>query len=80
MSNTKTTKCLDIVAEGKHFVCTFTPSRRNPYQLYHKWYDRGWHQRKLVEYANFLSVIYWLEQYGNQNRWGFRDVFPEQTF
>lgn len=75
----KTTKCLDITVEGRHFVCTFTPARRNPYQLYTKWYEQGWRQRKLEEYANFASVLCWLKDYAFQHGWGFRDVFPEQT-
>lgn len=76
----KTTKCLDITVEGRRFVCTFTPSRKyNVYQLYEKWWDQGWHQRKLEEYANFASILCWLKDYAFRQGWGFRDVFPEQS-
>lgn len=78
MSNApKTTKCLDITVEGRHFVCTFTPAQRNPYQLYSKWYEQGWHKRKLVEYANFYSVLCWLKEYAERYTWGWKDYFPE---
>jgi hypothetical protein len=61
----KTTQVMKIDVCGAHFVCTFTPSRRNPYQLYRKtWeqgkYGMGWHQRRIAEYANFESVMWHL--------------------
>lgn len=75
----KATKCLDITVEGRHFVCTFTPARRNPYQLYTVWWDMGQHRRKLEEYANFASILCWLKDYAFKSNWGFKDYFPGQS-
>lgn len=74
----KTMKCMDICVEGKRFVCTFTPTDRNPYRLYKQWYDRGWHKKLLEKYANFFSVIEWLKCYSLETKWGFKDCCFEK--
>ena len=56
----KTIQCMKINVMGAAYVCTFTPSRRNPYQLYQTWYDMGQHRKRIAEYANFESVLYHL--------------------
>lgn len=57
------TQCLSVCENGKHFVCIrCNDGSVNPYKLYHKWYDRGWHKKKVVEYGDFESVLYYLIQ------------------
>ena len=57
----KTRKVLDICESGNHFVCIYDSSKvSNPYILYTKWYDKGWHRKKVIEYADFPSVLYHL--------------------
>ena len=56
----KTTQCMKLNVMGAAYVCTFTPSRSNAFQLYQTWYDRGEHRKKIAEYANFQSVLWHL--------------------
>ena len=56
----KTTQCLKMNIHGVAYVCTFCPGRRNAYHLYRTWWDGGTHRRKVEEYANFESVLYYL--------------------
>lgn len=59
----KTMQVLNICDRGKQFVCVkHLDTNRNPYKLYRKWYDMGWHQRKVVEYQDFESVLWHLLQ------------------
>lgn len=58
----KTTQCMKINVLGAAYVCTFTPSRTNPYQLYQTWYDKGAHKKKVAEYVNFESVLFHLTE------------------
>lgn len=56
----KTRQILSLCECGKHYVCIFDGSKVNPYRVYYKWYDRGEHRRKVAEYADFPSVLYYL--------------------
>lgn len=59
----KTYQVMNICEGGHHWVCIYdTAAKRNPYKLYQKWYDMGWHKRKVVEYADFQSVLWHLLQ------------------
>jgi hypothetical protein len=53
----KTIQCMKVNVLGAAYVCTFTPGRCNPYQLYRTWYDMGNHRKRIAEYANFESVL-----------------------
>lgn len=70
----KTTQCMKINVQGISYVCTFCPGRRNAYQLYRIWWDQGTHKKKVAEYANYESVLYFLLE---QNHREFKlDYFP----
>ena len=45
-----------------HYVVVYNEEKKNhnPYTIYRKWYDRGWHRKKIVEYANMDSVLMYL--------------------
>ena len=59
----KTYQVMNICERGHHWVCIYdTAAKHNPYKLYQKWYDMGWHKRKVVEYADFQSVLWHLLQ------------------
>ena len=59
----KTYQVMNISDHGKHFACIYDSSARcNPYKLYRKWYDQGWHRKKVVEYDDFESVLWHLLQ------------------
>ena len=74
----KTTQCMKLNVQGVSYVCTFTPGRRNAYQLYRTWWDDGMHRRKVEEYANFESVLYYLIGWGHRE---FKlDYFPAADY
>ena len=74
MKEQKTRKVLDINVEGKHFICIFFENVKvNPYHLYEKWYDNGWHKKQIEAYGNFVSVLDHLRNYATWNEWGYKD-------
>lgn len=66
-------KVLDLTADGKSFFCVYTKGDKNPYRLYRKWWNNGWHRKQVARYANFASVLFWLTDYSESNHWGYRD-------
>lgn len=53
---------MDIQREGygDHIICVKDTGRKvNPYLVYRKWYDMGWHKKKLTAYADYRSAV-WL--------------------
>lgn len=38
-------------------------SKTNPYSIYRKWYDKGWHRKLIVRYGNLSSCTAWIHQY-----------------
>ena len=76
MNGSKTRKVLDVNVEGINFICIFDAhAKRNPYRLYRRWYDNGWHREKMEYYGNFVSVICWLKDYAIDHNWGFKEYF-----
>ena len=76
MTGNKTKKVLDINVEGVNFVCIFAVhTNHNPYMLFIRWYDGGWHRKQLARYQNFVSVICHIHDYCFENHWGFVDCF-----
>lgn len=72
----KTRKVLDINVEGIWWICVFDlRAKTNPYKLYRKWYENGWHRKKVEEYGNFVSVLCHLRDYAFTENWGFKDFF-----
>lgn len=70
----KIVKCMDMCVEGKRFVCKHhIGAKRNPYKLYEKWYDGGWHQKKIIEYQNFISVLDFLRLHAYTHNIGFQE-------
>lgn len=58
----QTTQCMKLNVLGETYICTFTPSRTNPYRLYKTWWANGTHRKMIAEYVNFQSVLYHLIQ------------------
>lgn len=50
------------INEGRYIIeCIKDDSVKfNPYRVYQKWYNAGWHRKQIEKYANFESVIYFL--------------------
>lgn len=61
MSKTRQVMTLDF--HGVYYVCIVDNTTNcNPYKLYKKWYDQGWHRKKIVEYQDLDSVIFHIMQ------------------
>lgn len=59
----KTWQTMDILVSGMRFICIFdTTKPHNPYRLYRKYYDKGWHRKKIAEYADAESVLWHILQ------------------
>lgn len=59
----KTRKIMEMEFNGSTYVCIHDmETKRNPYKLYKKWYDRGWHRTKITEYTDFDSILFHLLQ------------------
>ena len=52
-------QCLKISENGKHYVCINCGAGYR-YLLYEKWFDRGWHQKKVAEFKDFGGVLTFL--------------------
>lgn len=35
--------------------------RINPYKVYRRWYDGGWHQKQAAKYGNLHSCLLYIE-------------------
>lgn len=59
----KTRKVMELQFNGDWYICVLDMTgQRNPYNLYRKWYDMGWHRKKIVEYGDMDSVLFHLLQ------------------
>ncbi len=59
----KTHQVMDMCDRGIRYVCIYdSTAKRNPYKLYRKWYDMGWHRKKETEYDDFQSVLWHILQ------------------
>ena len=57
------TKIMDMRFNNKDYFCILdSTAHTNPYKLYEKWYDSGWHRKKVVEFGNFDSILFHLLQ------------------
>lgn len=55
----RTMKVLDLfLDDGRQIICIRDyMAKCNEYKVYYRWYDCGWHKRKLAEYADMRSVL-----------------------
>ena len=52
---------LKLDHNGTHIiVIKDNTAQINPYRIYRKWYEYGWHRELVTKYADFDSVLYWL--------------------
>lgn len=58
----KTRQIMTLDFHGETYICVKHDSGNNPYKLYKKWFDQGWHRKKVVEYADVDSVLFHLLQ------------------
>lgn len=42
-------------------------ARCNPYRIYRKWFDEGWHKKLVVKFQDLLSCTYFINDYVREN-------------
>ena len=55
-----THKVADVLdpRHNDYLICIYdTREKLNPYVIYRKWYNDGWHRRKITAYADMASVL-----------------------
>lgn len=63
MAKTRQIMTLAPDYDGNHYVVIHDSSAKtNQYKLYRKWYNRGWHRKKVAEYGDFDSIMFHLIQ------------------
>ena len=51
-----------------HFVIYHNEkTNKNPYKIYKKWYDNGWHRSLLESYQDLYSCVLYIKDYLNRN-------------
>lgn len=50
-------KILECNYDGFHITVEFHEGKTNPYGIYRKWWDMGWHKKQLTKYADFKSCL-----------------------
>lgn len=60
----KTQKIMEItIVRTRYLVIKDNESKYNPYKVYRKsWYDGSWHRKKVTEYADIESVLWFLQK------------------
>lgn len=63
MATTHQVMTLSPHYDGYHYVVIYNSSLTvNPYILYRKWYNMGWHRKKVAQYGNLDSCLFHLLQ------------------
>ena len=44
-------------------ICYDSADTYNPYKLYHKWYECGWHRRLVSKYAHLAGCVSEINDY-----------------
>lgn len=57
-----TKKIMEMSDKHTYVVIKDDSAKFNPYKVYNKWYDGGWHRKKLTEYGDLQSVLWYLLQ------------------
>lgn len=54
---------MTLTDNGRHFLCIYDDAaKKHPYGLYEKWYDGGWHRKKIAKSDDLASILaYMLE-------------------
>ena len=53
-----TRKVMELDFNGKTYICIADGEKINGFNLYEKWYDRGWHRKKLAAFPDMDSVLF----------------------
>lgn len=57
-----TKKIMEMSDKHTYVVIKDDSAKYNPYKVYDKWYNVGWHRKKLTEFADMQSVLWYLLQ------------------
>lgn len=54
----------ELITKEAHFVIYYNEeTKKNPYKIYNKWYEHGWHKTKLEEYEDLFSCVLYIEDH-----------------
>jgi hypothetical protein len=58
----------ELETKKVHFVIYHDENRKvNPYRIYSKWYNNGWHKSLLEQYEDLFSCVLYIEDYVHRN-------------
>lgn len=58
----------ELHTKAAYFVLYYDESAKyNPYRLYQKWYDAGWHKKLIEKYADLYSCTIWINNFVAQH-------------
>jgi len=58
-----TKKIFECTFNGVTVEITYHDGKMNPFGIYRKYWDHGWHKRQLVRYNSFSSCLDYINQY-----------------
>lgn len=60
----KTRKIAEVCEKGVRLVMMHDEKDKcNPYKIYRKWWNQGWHKKQLNKYGDFLSAWQFMHEY-----------------
>lgn len=60
-------KILECNYDGCRITVEFHEGKTNPYRIYRKWWDMGWHRKQIEKYGDFNSCLCFVADYYKQN-------------
>lgn len=62
------TKIGELRTKDVHFVVYYdTNKTTNPYYIFNKWYEHGWHKKLMIRYQDLYSCVLYIEDYIHRN-------------
>lgn len=64
MQKTYTVMDANNPENGRHLICIYTPEATSKrYAVYRKWYDKGWHRKKLNSFNDYGNMMLYAKLY-----------------
>lgn len=54
----KTTKIAEMLSHGSLYYVIKTQDGINPYRVYKRYFENGWHRKLVAKYADMKSAMY----------------------
>ena len=63
----KTRKIFECSFGGQYVVIIYHDGETNPFRIYRKYWNGGWHKKILEKYADFNSCLCFIDSYYREN-------------